>query len=265
MKRLFLKIRYIVERGLFKIMPKRDSYVRKLDGYSFKFSDKWSYLSALKEIYIDEVYKIHPKISIQSCLDVGANLGFSVAYFKRRFPQAHITAVEADPEIFNFLEANILANDLKSVELIRGAAWVRNEKVMFHQDHSQGGALSEHSTHKSNVMIAAFDLKEIIKSRSWDLLKLDIEGAEAEILQHVSDEIGRFKFIFIEYHESTFEIGRLSGILSLLEENGFKYSVTKVHGTENMFFSYDRKSRFGLQLNIHAVKNDIVLNDYTLK
>lgn len=224
-------------------------------GNKFVCQNKWSYLSALKEIYIDECYQISEKLQIDSILDVGANLGFSIAYFKKQFPDCRITAIEADPKIFNFLERNIKNNNFNRVTLLNGAAWTQDGEMDFFQDHSQGGSLHKSNIHVEATKIKTYDLKKIIDSSSnWDLLKIDVEGAEVELLTHIQNELKIFKAVFIEYHEHKEKSGQLSQLLKILEENGFKYSLSPIFGSQNILKEYFSNNAFDLQLNIHAVK-----------
>lgn len=261
--KLFLKLQYFFQRKLLKITLKneKDPFERTLNGNRFYIQNKWSYLSALKEIYIDECYKLTNSIKIQSVLDIGANLGFSVAYFKTQFPECKITAFEADPSIFEYLQKNVSSNQFTGVTLMNGAAWVQDGELEFHQDHSQGGSLQRSELHKNTTKVKTFDLRRIINtSGPWDLLKIDVEGAETAILTHIQNDLKDFKAIFIEYHEHKGKIGSLSQLLNILEVNGFKYSISPIYGSKNIFNEYVSNEAFDLQLNIHAVKLNLLEN-----
>lgn len=262
--KLILQFYYLFQRAILKLTLKNDKEIfeRKLMGHRFLIQNKWSYLSALKEIYIDECYSLSKSLKINSILDVGANLGFSVAYFKGQFPDSKIVAFEADPVIFDFLKKNVARNNFTNVTLINGAAWVDEGMLEFHQDHSQGGSLLKTDLHKTTTNVKTYDLRKVIRdSGGWDLLKIDVEGAEVKILDHIKDDLKTFKAIFIEYHECKKNIGGLSHLLKVLEDNNFKYSISPIYGTKNIFNEYIANDAFDLQLNIHAVRMDL-LADY---
>ncbi len=253
-------IRYFIERYWFKISLRDDNqlFVRSLKGNKFFCTNRWAFLSALKEIYIDECYRIDPNYKINGILDIGANFGFSIGYFKQHFPAARITAFEADSFIFGYLQKNITENNLKDVEIINAAAWIKDEILEFHQDFSQGGSLKKSDIHSAKISIEAKNIKPYTSTKDYDLLKIDIEGSETELIKHIGADLKNFKLVFIEYHESKGEIGSLSNILQLLEENGFKYSLTKILGSGNLFSDYVHSTAFDLQLNIHAVKKELL-------
>ena len=54
-------------------------------------------------------------------LDCGANVGLASLYFKRLYPQARITAYEADPDIYQCLRNNLRRNGASDVETIQAA------------------------------------------------------------------------------------------------------------------------------------------------
>jgi precorrin-6B methylase 2 len=60
-----------------------------------------------KEIYDDRVYHFRLNNEHPFIIDCGANYGVSVTWFKQFSPNARITAVEADPNIFAILKRNI--------------------------------------------------------------------------------------------------------------------------------------------------------------
>ena len=56
-------------------------------------------------------------------LDCGANVGLASLFFRRLYPDARITAFEADPTLFAILDANLRANGASSVEARQVALW----------------------------------------------------------------------------------------------------------------------------------------------
>jgi hypothetical protein len=60
-----------------------------------------------------------------------------------------------------------------------------------------------------------------------DLLKLDVEGAEWEVLEELRDsgKLRQVARLIIEYHHRLQDGRKLSGFLRLLEEAGLDYNV----------------------------------------
>jgi hypothetical protein len=62
---------------------------------------------------------------------------------------------------------------------------------------------------------------------SVDLLKLDVEGAEGDVLDDLvqTGALDRVAEVVMEYHHHLDDQDRLGGVLSLLERAGFGYQV----------------------------------------
>lgn len=59
-------------------------------------------------------------------------------------------------------------------------------------------------------------------------LKLDIEGAEYEVLHECRELLGNVQNIFVEYHSFADKKQELSGILKILENAGFRYYIEHI-------------------------------------
>ena len=58
-------------------------------------------------VFAEGEYDLPPSLSeVKTILDLGSNIGVSVAYFRLRYPVARIYAVEADPATFKRLQEN---------------------------------------------------------------------------------------------------------------------------------------------------------------
>lgn len=169
--------------------------------------------------------------------DCGANFGDTILYFKWLYPKARITAFEASPETFRLLTQNVKLNSLSNVKLHNVALSSRDGSVKIYEDPKNLGSGLE-SLYKSSyqgrrklatpAVVPAKRLSTFIKSRV-DFLKIDIEGAEKEVLPELARS-GKLKFVrqmAIEYHHHlTANDDQLSKILSLLESAGFSYHLS---------------------------------------
>jgi hypothetical protein len=88
------------------------------------------------------------------------------------------------------------------------------------------------------------------------MLKIDIEGAEYDVLKDCSSSLDKVKNIFIEYHSYVNCVQKLSEILEILEKNNFRYFIKPVNDREKPLIN--RKNKFNpnmdLQLNIYGYK-----------
>jgi precorrin-6B methylase 2 len=86
-----------------------------------KLVDSESFLTTYIELFENQIYKFNSSQKDLLILDCGANIGLSVIYFKRLYPNSKIIAFEADPNIFNVLQENVKSFNFKNVELINKA------------------------------------------------------------------------------------------------------------------------------------------------
>src|SRR5690606_29753371 len=69
--------------------------VYQLFGNKLMYVNGFDLLHSLKEIFVEEVYKVQLRPN-PLIIDCGANIGLSVIYFKRHFPDARVIAFEPD-------------------------------------------------------------------------------------------------------------------------------------------------------------------------
>lgn len=211
-------------------------------------------LHGLDEIFIDEVYKISlPKNAY--IIDCGSHIGLSVIYFKNKYPDATIIAFEPDTTNFHLLERNVESFNFKSVVLRNEAVWKENTIISF----SHGGSMSskidsENEFDKNQSSIKAVRLFDVI-DRPIDFLKLDIEGAEYEVLIDIYPKLDMIRSMFIEYHGSFEQNNRLNQILQIITEKDFKYYIKESAPVYDTPFSRDNnKHNYDIQLNIFCFR-----------
>ncbi|MEG2178456.1 MAG: FkbM family methyltransferase [Bacteroidales bacterium] len=214
--------------------------------------DTNSFIFQYKEIFVEQIYKFSTSNPNPVIFDCGGNIGLSILYFKQLFPEAKILGFEADPQIANILSKNIELNHLKNVTLIPKAVWIDNQGVNFNADGKDGGAISK--TVKS-VHIDSIRLKDCLQKKSKiDFLKMDIEGAEFEVLNDCREELHKVDKIFVEYHSLAGQDQKLNELLAILKETGFKYNIQSINFYNNTYQKFAFENGFDMQLNIFGYK-----------
>lgn len=224
----------------------------QLFGKTIKRTDSFWYLHSLNELFIEEVYRFNPDSSSPLIIDCGSNIGLSIIYFKTLIPDAKIIGFEPDRQIFKILENNINAFEFKSVELNQKAVWTANSTLFFQQNGNLSGHISDDSN-SGSVAVQTQRLKDLLVDEV-DFLKIDIEGAEYEILKDCEDSLINVKNIFVEYHSFHENDQMIGELLILLKNAGFKIYVKEAW--ENMKNPYVEKKGpyFDLQLNIFGYR-----------
>lgn len=148
-------------------------------------------------------------------MDIGANAGILTAYWALH--GADVTAYEADPITYGLLTDMLARNNLR-VNVINAAVWTHTGEVSYsghahHWDDRDGrnGSIQvpEHDgftgslgSEPDMVTVPCVSLPEAIGDDIWDAVKIDIEGAEFELLLSTEDRVIRdhIRYMHLEFH-----------------------------------------------------------------
>jgi FkbM family methyltransferase len=206
------------------------------------------------ELFQSEMYKFKASRPNPCIIDCGANLGMSVIYFKQLYPQASIIAFEADDHIFSFLKKNIESFGFEDVELINKAVWNCDNTLSFIVEGGAGGRIEEERAIGIYKKVVCTSLKKYLTTRKVDFLKIDIEGAEYEVIKDCEEELKNIDFLFIEYHSMPERKQNLHEILKIVQNAGFSYHVKEAYSTQFPFIERNLNFGMDLQLNIFCYK-----------
>jgi FkbM family methyltransferase len=225
----------------------------RLFGRPISYVSPTELLHGLKEIFVDEIYKqrLPEKPYI---IDCGANIGLSVIYMKRLYPDAEILAFEPDKKNFELLNKNIAAYNYKGVQLLQEAVWTENTILQFADEGSMSSRIDTDDSTKT-VPVKAVRLKDYL-IRQVDFLKIDIEGAEYRVLNDVAENLHFVNNLFLEYH-GTFNQGKeLAEMIGLIVEKGFSYYIKEATSIYDSPFLISKKNEiiYDVQLNIFCFR-----------
>lgn len=223
-----------------------------LFGKKIKINSAFWYLHGLEELFLEETYKFNSKKEAPRIIDCGANTGLSAIYFKKLFPQSKITAFEPDVEIFNILKENLHTFGYDDVNLINKAVWNENGSIKFLASGGVGGRISDNEN-ELTVEMPTFRLSDLLDEQI-DFLKIDIEGAEYDVVKDCASKLGNVKNLFIEYHSLEKNEQKLDEILKIMKEAGFKYYIKEAWDNQPMPYTNKRANLFDLQLNIFGYR-----------
>lgn len=131
--------------------------------------------------------------------DLGANIGLTALQLARQFPAARIVAVELDSANIELAARNI-APVRDRVELIEGAVWT-DPGTLEYGTPSGGGEDSFRVSESGTASAAAVTLDELRdRFGAPDYVKMDIEGAEREVLARNTAWAAAVPRINVEYH-----------------------------------------------------------------
>ena len=213
-----------LELSKIRASPRFELGTTDIFGRPFKYHDGASFVATYKELFQTHIYQFEPSRTSKIILDCGANMGLSVLYFSREYPDHHIIAFEPDERIFNVLKENVAVFNLKNVTLHQKAIWNKTEKLKFSTDGGMGGRVENLYSNQKPVEIDAVPLREFLND-DVDFLKIDIEGAEDIVLNDCKDILHKANNIFFEYHNSVNSPQTLHDLLQLVSSQGFTYYI----------------------------------------
>lgn len=230
------------------------SGVSDIAGFPIHYVDAPTFFYGYEEIFKDQIYAFKAKSEYPLIIDCGANIGLATIFFKNKYPQARIIAFEPDPNIFKVLNKNISELQLSNVEVFQEAIWINNHGVEFNLEGGFSGRIPYDKEVENNIIkVPTKRLKDLLKEEI-DFLKIDIEGAENDVIFDIKDSLGNVNNIFIEYHSYSEKEQRLHEILQILNQNDFRYHIQEAFVREQPFIERNTMLGMDLQLNIYGYR-----------
>lgn len=161
-------------------------------------------VAVFRQVFLEQEYAITARLPAapDSIVDAGANIGLASAWLAERFPQARIWAVEPDAGNFELLERNTRAY---GVRCVRGALWHRDEPLDLDTGLAEWAFQVRPAGAPAPGRVDGWRVATFLERHGLArvaLLKLDIEGAEHEVLGDAPAWIGRVDAIVAELHET---------------------------------------------------------------
>ncbi len=165
--------------------------------------------SVFEEIFRDREYRELEDIlrKAEVVLDLGAHKGIFSVY-------ASVLGVEQiytfEPDVDNFaaMKEHLKMNGVKNVLAKNVAvAGVSGERELYLSEDSHNHSLIGGGDAVKVRATTVTDILRKFRIESVDLLKMDIEGAEFEVLQAMgAEDFSRIDNLFVEYHELSSEV-----------------------------------------------------------
>lgn len=226
------------------------------DKYKIFFKDPKSFLHTIDELFVNQIYKFETTNNSPFIIDCGAYIGTSILFFKTNYPNSKILAFEPDKDNFELLKKNIENWNFENIIIENKAVWINNEPISFEQKGEMSGKIMLHEKNELiNNKISGQRLFDLL-DRRIDFLKIDIEGAEYQVLKDSADRLMNVEKLFIEYHGMYSEMHKLNDILNILVSKEFYYYIKEAGETYKLpFWEKETIYDFDIQLNIFAFRN----------
>lgn len=148
-------------------------------------------------------------------IDVGANIGLSALFFAREYPSTHIVAIEPSPANCAQIVKNLAGIDASRIKILEAAMTADNAPKTVLLDISGGNnafrIFNQTPSQSSSIQLSvpALGISSVVRDLLTQgyhpaILKIDVEGAEAEIFRDQPTIADKFKLIIVEPHDWLF-------------------------------------------------------------
>lgn len=196
-------------------------------------------LQSVREVLLEECYRLPFLLEPQNILDLGANIGLTSLWMWKQFHPRKIIAVECDPDNAAVTRLNFRDNGIPG-EVIEAAVGGANGIAEFAPDRASNlGRLLTHVNPESRApdtvtvpMISLPDLLTRFDGQRVDLIKMDIEGAEEAVFSGDLSWLQSVHALIVEMHEDRVDVSTLT---QRVADSGFKVMRTNTGHQDNLY------------------------------
>jgi FkbM family methyltransferase len=223
----------------------------KMPGHNFEFycrnnKDDFATMT-IRENEIIELFR--PKQG-DIVVDVGAHIGrYTIIASKRVGTNGKVIAIEAHPGNYEMLNRNIELNGLTNVTTLNYAVYSKESKIKLYMPDEEFGYTMHHSImfsylspkyslkgkeNEKFIEVNANTLDNLLQknglSREVNWIKIDVEGAEFEVLKGATEILSNSKEIclLIEVH-NPYDTNHYKQIIDFLKYYNFKIQFEKIY------------------------------------
>jgi FkbM family methyltransferase len=197
-------------------------------------------LAVFNQVMVNEEYEVLASLAldtfgttkVKTIVDLGGNIGLTSVFLANRFPTAQIISVEPDTHNFKYLTKNCAP--YRNIKALNAAVWSSEKQLTIDSNFRDGAewsrsVMSNSESSTTNQLIDAITIKKIMETTDTDnidILKMDIEGAEAELFLNdpvFPDIMKKTKVLAVEVHEEFISKDKVRGILT---NAGFSITVS---------------------------------------
>lgn len=180
--------------GIFAHSPKSDLFRRIIQSGSYE--------PVLARLFLQNVR------ADRDIVDVGANIGFYTVAGALQLTTGRVLAAEPTPGAFTRLRSNVSRNGVADRAILyNGLVGAESGQQTMHfivgrEEYSTIGAMTHPSVEKceySTATVPAVRLDELVRLHGLEpgLLKVDVEGAEAQVFAGATEVLNKFRPIVI--------------------------------------------------------------------
>jgi FkbM family methyltransferase len=205
-------------------LPPRERIVRLEPDVEIEYRLDRGDIQTIREVWIDEIYRLPFDLRPSTVLDLGAHIGLSSLWLHRTYGFDHAIAVEPLAANAQLARRNLLSNDVPA-EVVLAAVGCADGIALFASGaESNQGHLAQTGSPVPVMTVDAL-LDRLTPKGTVDLLKIDIEAAEQMLFCGDLHWLRRVRAMIVEFHPAVFApaLSTYEEILRRIEGAGFQY------------------------------------------
>jgi len=228
-----------------------------INNFIIYYTNKQSAEEIYEEVFNKKLYDFETDNKNPFIIDGGSNIGISMLFFKNKFPSAKMLCFEPDPNAFRMLQKNVEVNNIKNVMLVNAALSNKTGYTHFYgevdgeEPDARGNSIikvwGNQRKNSAKILVKTVQLSSYIDSKV-DFLKLDIEGAEQQVLEEIEQKLSLVVALGIEVHEAK--------KMELINHSKTIYQILKQQRYELEFLSQDILRELPKQIENWVKKTD---------
>jgi len=156
-----------------------------------------------EESVIDYIININD--SCQCFFDIGSNVGFYSIFASKLLQSCNVHAFEVDPELTNEIIINARLNNINNIKIVNSAVWSKSGEMFSfqaQQENNKSTNIITESNQTDNLIVVSLSIDDYCRKMHVfpDIAKIDVEGAEFEVLMGMKSIIKTIKYVFLEVH-----------------------------------------------------------------
>jgi FkbM family methyltransferase len=243
----FSPIRFGKEKLYYKFYWRKKKYAIttkegfKMVGHSNDFVQGYIYYFGIWEPNLTAFIKSTLIEPDRTFIDIGANVGYFTLLASQLLYKGNVVSVEAFPSIFDKLKHNVAINKCNNVRMLNIAASDEEKEIyMYHRIFNEGGTTSKFDVDdfgydETPTLVKAKPLYELLESHEVQkvrLIKIDVEGAEYEVLRGLYPLLSSFPDdtqIIVEISPKVSEFQQKE-MFDTFKQHGFMtYKITNIY------------------------------------
>ena len=169
-------------------------------------------------------------------LEIGAGIGFISTLLSRQRRVSRIVAVEANPNLLDFMVRLHVRNRVRKVRRIN--AVLTNDAApsatfYLREDFWMGSLAPTPNPYVGTVEVPTMNFDRLLREEGIDLIVCDVEGAEAFLFEQA--DLSGVDRIFLEMHDHVTGLSGVRRLFAALAGHGFVYDPRHSQGSVVLF------------------------------